>query len=181
MWMREKLKWGTFARFVQWHVTGGLGLRNITFKITIRHQVTVFFNTEAIIYSMYTWNVYHFTVTLLINWKAQEWKLNTFEWMMWSEFCVLHLQTFSEGIVNSPANNISVLSFRPHVVKQVKGNCGHCSTSQQFWQTGCHWWHTYSFLDIPQKEKVMGYKVWWIVGQMIGPPLPIHFFGNFSI
>jgi hypothetical protein len=37
MQTREKLKWGTFARFVQWHVTGVLGLRNITLKITGRH------------------------------------------------------------------------------------------------------------------------------------------------
>jgi hypothetical protein len=31
------------------------------------------------IYRMYTWNVYHFTVILLMNRKAEEWKLNAFE------------------------------------------------------------------------------------------------------
>jgi hypothetical protein len=44
-----------------------------------------------------TCNLYHFTVTLLMNKRAQEWKLKAFEQVIWSSFCDLHFTDVQWG------------------------------------------------------------------------------------
>jgi hypothetical protein len=73
-------------------------------------------------------------------------------------FVTYILQVFNEGTVSGPADNISVLNFGPHVIKQVEGNYSHCISCppSKFRQSGNQWWHVHSILDVSPKEKKQG-------------------------
>jgi hypothetical protein len=65
-----------------------------------RYQVFISGSISQL-YTAYTWNVYQITATLLMNQKAEEWKLNTFKWVYMIKFIILNFQTFPSEALHS--------------------------------------------------------------------------------
>lgn len=116
-----------------------------------------------------------YTKLLLNKVRAQDWKLNIFWNVKWSNFCDIHLTVFRCSM-----RALQVAEHIQHLYSSLVHIWWVCNYSSsyppsKFLQSWQKWWNVNSILSVPPKEN----HVMWSQGNMVtkeqGKPLPFKF------